>query len=226
MFDFLKKKEITEHKNNIFSDLAKTHLEAKFVEVYNHVLNLYPELYDWLEARRWHFLDLLMRYENGYIYENSIEEYIKCVINESEKANELTIKNIDDFTKFCKDISPNFIVTGKIPGIVFPNFPSDIPSLFYATGFESVDYDKHGKTKTLKFYGLSGNDNSFKCHYITSSYDFIRNMDKDEFVRFLSLKIQSTPLQPWEFDNFKEKWNDLYHKTNILEPLNKYFNKQ
>ena len=188
---------------------ASRELRDKWTKVYTETLEKYPNIMTWLDFKSTNF----ERQLSYHIYPEGVKElekYIDEVIGMAESINAQITENIERFKEFIKDLSPRFVTVTAIPGLGMPE--REYPQLYYATDFTVEEFSSYHK-EVLKFYGTDGLHNGFKSVIMYPTCQVIRNMTREEFDKFLSQKLASTNLTPWDFDEYKKKWIKLYEDT-------------
>lgn len=184
-------------------------LRDKWAKVYTETLEKYPNIKIWLDFKSTTFVNQL----SDYTFPERVkylEEYIDEVIRTAESINTQIDENIEKFKEFTKDLSPRFVIISAMPGLGMPE--REYPKLYYAIDFKIEEFDSHHK-EVLRFYGTDGLHNGFISVFMFPNCQVIRNMTREEFDKFLSQKLSSTNLTPWDFDEYKNKWIKLYEDT-------------
>lgn len=189
---------------------ASRELKDKWVKVYTETLEKYPNIRIWLDFKSAGFANQLSDYISQERAKD-LEEYIVEVIGMAESINTQMTENIERFKEFIKDLSPRFVTVSAVPGLGMPE--REYPQLYYATDFKIEEFDPKYHKEVLKFYGTGGLHNGFISVLVFPTCQVIRNMTREEFDKFLSEKLSSTNLTPWDFDEYKKKWIKLYEDT-------------
>jgi len=184
-------------------------LRDKWIKFYTETLEKYPNIKTWLDFKSNNFVNQLGDYISPKRVKD-FEEYIDEVIRMSESINTQMTENIERFKEFIKDLSPRFVTISAVPGLGIPE--KEYPQLYYATDFKIEELDSHHK-EVLRFYGTDGLHNGFISVLMFPNCQVIRNMTREEFDKFLSQKLSSTNLTPWDFDEYKKRWIKLYEDT-------------
>ena len=227
MLDFLKNKKETETKvENGQNESTPTNIEIrdKWMEVYIKILERYPNIKCWLDFKATGFVNQC----DDYMFPSlspkkhqDLEDYIEQVTGMAESINNQVMENLESFKEFIQNHSPRFVTVGAIPGLGMPE--REYPSLYYATDFEIEEFDPKYYKQVLKFYGMDGFHNGFTSVLVFPTAQVIRNMTREEFDKFLDQKLTSSNLTPWDFNEFKEKWTNLYEKTNRCHDYTKNY---
>lgn len=214
MFDFLinKNKPETQAYKKQNKVTTKSELHEKFDKTCDKILEKWPILNHWTDFRRTCFDNILFNKVDIISDPTEYEKYINETWELADYMNCQISKNIENWKEFCSDKSPRFVVVRPMQGV--GDFTYVYPELYYATDFEIAEDDSGYYPEMLTFYGRRGTDKGFNKIFIFPTYHTIRNMDRDEFVKFLNQELSSTHLLPWEFDEFKQKWTNLYEQTN------------